>query len=141
MRNLKDLTIYLYHHHFVRYVLVGGTTFVIDFGILFCLHGLLKLNLAGSTSVAYWIAIIYNFVLNRYWTFDAHEKNSLKHHITTYLLLLVFNYLFTVTFVSIVGSHINYIIAKALAVLIQMSWTYFIYKNHIFVKKELKSTT
>lgn len=141
MKTLKELTSYLYHHHFVRYILVGGTTFIIDFGILYCLHGLLKLNLAGSTSVAYWIAIAYNFFLNRYWTFDVHEKASLKHHITTYLVLLIFNYLFTVTFVSIFGTHINYILAKALAVLIQMSWTYFVYKNYIFVKKVPKSTT
>jgi putative flippase GtrA len=124
----------------VRYLAVGGTTFVIDFSILFFLHGILKLNLAASTSVAYWISISYNFVLNRYWTFDSREKESLKRHLTTYFVLLVFNYLFTVTFVSIVGTHINYVLAKALAVAIQMTWTYIIYKNYIFIKKEQKNT-
>lgn len=141
MRSLKETTIYLYKHHFVRYLAVGGTTFIADFGILFTLHGIFKLNLAASTSVAYWIAMSYNFALNRYWTFDVREKASLKRHITTYFGLIVFNYLFTVTFVSIVGTHINYILAKALAVAIQMSWTYIIYRDHIFVKKEQKSTT
>jgi len=136
MMRTKELTLYLYRHHFVRYLFVGGTTFVLDFGILLCLHGLLKLNLAGSTSVAYWISISYNFVLNRYWTFDARENESLKHHLTTYFVLLVFNYLFTVTFVSVLGAHINYVIAKALAVAIQMTWTYYIYKNYIFIKRQ-----
>ncbi len=138
---LKNLSRYLYQHHFVRYVLVGGTTFLIDLSILYILHGVLKLNLAGSTSVSYWIAIVYNFVLNRYWTFDVREKTNLKNNITTYFILLVFNYLFTVTFVSIVGTHINYITAKILAILIQMSWTYLIYKNYIFIKREHKNTT
>jgi putative flippase GtrA len=133
IRRLKKLTLYLYRHHFVRYLLVGGTTFIIDFGILFALHGKFNLNLAASTSVAYWISISYNFVLNRYWTFDSREKESLVRHITTYFALLLFNYLFTVTFVSIVGTHINYIAAKAIAVALQMVWTYPVYKRVIFV--------
>ena len=132
MQRLKDVTVFLYRHHFVRYLIVGGSTFVLDFGILFVLHGQFQLNLAASTSVAYWISISYNFILNRYWTFDAREKESLTRHITSYFALLVANYLFTVTFVSIVGTHINYIAAKALAVAIQMIWTYQIYKKFIF---------
>ena len=135
MRDIKALTIYLYRHHFIRYLFVGGTTFIIDFGILYFLHSKLKLNLAGATSVAYWVSISYNFYLNRYWTFDSREKESLMRHITTYFALLVFNYLFTVTFVSIVGTHINYVAAKAIAVAIQMTWTYIIYKRFIFIKK------
>jgi len=135
IQKTKALTIYLYRHHFVRYLFVGGTTFVLDFGILFFLHGICKLNLAASTSVAYWISISYNFVLNRYWTFDSREKESLMHHITTYFALLVFNFLFTVTFVSIVGTHINYVAAKALAVAIQMTWTYVVYKKYVFITK------
>lgn len=136
MDKVKETTMFLYRHHFVRYLLVGGTTFVIDFGLLFTLHGKLGFGIAASTSVAYWTSIIYNFVLNRYWTFDAWEKQSLQHHITSYLLLLIINYLFAVTFVSFMSTHINYIYAKAIAVIIQMIWTYPVYKKYIFVKKE-----
>lgn len=135
MQKIKTFTLYFYRHHFVRYLVVGGSTFALDFGILFTLHGLLGLNLAASTSVAYWVSISYNFVLNRYWTFDSRETESLKRHMTTYFMLLVANYLFTVTFVSIVGTHINYVMAKALSVAIQMIWTYQIYKKYIFTKK------
>lgn len=138
MDYVKNLTKTLYRHHFIRYLFVGGTTFILDFGILYVLHGFLKLNLAASTSVAYWVSISYNFALNRYWTFDSREKESLKRHITTYMALLVFNYLFTVTLVSIVGEHISYVYAKALAVAISMIWTYFIYKNYIFVSYQQK---
>jgi putative flippase GtrA len=134
MSKFKGLLVFLYNHHFVRYLVVGGTTFFIDFGILLFLHGVLDLNLAASTSVAYWVSISYNFVVNRYWTFNRREKESLKRHITLYFGLLVINYLFAVTFVSIVGSHINFIIAKAMAVGIQMAWTYPVYKYYIFTE-------
>lgn len=139
MAKIKDITLLLYKHHFVRYLFVGGSTFVIDFGILYFLHSVLKLNLAASTSVAYWISISYNFILNRYWTFDSREKESLKRHITTYFVLLVANYLFTVTFVSTVGTHINYVIAKALSVGLQMIWTYPVYKRYIFTESKANS--
>lgn len=136
MERIKHTTIFLYRHHFVRYLLVGGTTFILDFAILITLHGVMKFGIAGSTSVAYWLSIIYNFVLNRYWTFDAREKESLQRHITTYFLLLIVNYLFVVTFVSFASDHISYIIAKAIAVIIQMIWTYPVYKKVIFIKQE-----
>ncbi len=138
MSRLKTFTIYLYRHHFVRYLLVGGSTFAIDFGILVLLHGALDLNLAASTSVAYWVSILYNFVLNRYWTFDAGEKESLTRHISAYFILLIFNYFFVVVFVTFAGLVVNFIIAKALAVLIQMLWTFPIYNRIIFAKKESK---
>lgn len=133
MQRYKELALVLYHHHFVRYLVVGGSTFVLDFGILFTLHGLWHLNLAASTSVAYWVSISYNFILNRYWTFDSREKESLMRHITTYFVLLVINYLFTVTFVALSSKYINYMVAKAITVAIQMVWTYPIYKKYIFV--------
>jgi putative flippase GtrA len=134
VERLKKHYIFLYHHHFVRYVLVGGTTFTIDFGILVSLHSGVSVGIAAATSVAYWASIIYNFILNRYWTFDSREKASLQRHITAYLMLLILNYFFVVIFVSYASDHISYIIAKAIAVVIQMIWTYPVYKHYIFTK-------
>jgi putative flippase GtrA len=139
MEKVRATTVFLYRHHFVRYLVVGGTTFIIDFGTLILLHGKLGFGIAASTSVAYWLSIIYNFTLNRYWTFDAREKESLQRHITTYFMLLIVNYLFAVTFVSFASDHINYIYAKAIAVIIQMIWTYPVYKKFIFVSSPAKT--
>lgn len=133
MNRVNEFTLLLYRHHFVRYLLVGGTTFVIDFALLFMLHSKASVGIAVATTISYWVSITYNFVLNRYWTFDAREKESLKRHVATYFLLLVLNYIFAVAFVSIMSHHINYIFAKAIAVLIQMIWTYPVYKKVIFV--------
>ena len=133
---MKELTLYLYRHHFVRYLVVGGSTFTIDFALLFILHGKVHIHLAIATSIAYWISIAYNFSLNRSWTFSARDKTDLRRHLTSYLVLLGFNYLFTVIFVYLASHQVNYLIAKALAVAIQMSWTYLVYKNFIFHNKK-----
>jgi putative flippase GtrA len=131
VEKLRAATLFLYRHHFVRYLAVGGTTFVIDVGLLFLLHGKAKVNVAIAASISYWVSIAYNFILNRYWTFDAREKESLRRHIVIYGLLLILNYTFVVIVVSLASRH--YIVAKIIAVLIQMIWTYPVYKKVIFV--------
>ena len=135
--SIKELTTYLYNHHFVRYVFVGGSTFIIDLTLLLYLHDQLDLAVAWATTISYWVAIVYNFILNRYWTFSLSEKNNLHKHLAAYLMLLGFNYLFTVVFVSVVSHHTHVGIAKVLAVTIQITWTYLIYKNYIFTKKQI----
>jgi putative flippase GtrA len=137
----KQLAVVLYRHHLVRYIIVGGTTFVIDFGLLFLFKTRVHTSLAVATSIGYWVSIVYNFTLNRWWSFSAAEVHSLKRHAATYGILLIFNYLFTLIFISIVSHVVYFGIAKAMAVIIQTSWTYFIYKNYIFTKKEPQSTT
>ena len=140
MNRTKQAATLLYRHHLVRYTLVGGTTFIIDFGLLLFFKTRIHTSLAVATSVGYWISIMYNFTLNRWWSFSATEVHSLSRHALTYGILLAFNYLFTLIFVSIVSHLVYFGVAKILAVLIQTSWTYFIYKNYIFTKTVPQST-
>jgi putative flippase GtrA len=129
----KSLVLFLYAHSFVRYVAVGGTTFMIDFGVLVLLHGVLKVNVLIAASISYWLSILFNFLVNRFWTFSANEKSELGRHVAFYLVLLGFNYLFTIAFLAF-ADHIglHYTVGKIIAVAIQMSWTYVIYKKVIF---------
>lgn len=134
MIKIKILLKLLYRHHFIRYLFVGGTTFIIDFCLLIVLYGESNVNLGIATSISYWTAVTYNFCLNRWWTFSAGENKNLRHHITIYAMLLGINYGFTLAFIGIVSQHINYAFAKILAIPIQMTWTYYVYKNVIFIK-------
>lgn len=139
VKKAKKITLFLYKHHFVRYLIVGGTTFVIDFGLLYMLHAHFAVKIAAATSVAYWVSITYNFMLNRYWTFDIHEKESLQKNIATYFFLLIFNYFFALIFVSAFSHIMNFMLAKALSVLLQMTWTFYLYKYFIFVDNTNKN--
>jgi putative flippase GtrA len=137
MSKTKTIGLTLYTHHFVRYLFVGGSTFVIDLGLLYGFYKGAHTSVAIATTIGYWISIIYNFLLNRAWTFDARDKANLKRHIISYLMLLGFNYVFTLIFVSVFSKSLHLLLTKALAVLIQMTWTYVIYKKYIFVKHEI----
>jgi putative flippase GtrA len=140
MKGLKGLATYLYKHHLIRYLFVGGTTFIIDEGLLILLHGKVRVNLELSLLVAYSVAFVYNFSLNRWWAFSASENKSLGQHIAPYSLLFFFNLGFNIIFVSLMSHVINYALAKPLAVIIQITWTYIIYRNYIFTTSTQKST-
>jgi putative flippase GtrA len=132
METVKHISRKVYEHSFVRYVAIGGTTFMLDFLILVLLHGVLGVNLLVAATISYWSSIIFNFVANRVWTFGATETHIAKHAVA-YGILLGFNYVFTLAFVGI-ASHMgmHYTIAKVFAVAIQIPWTYIAYKKVIF---------
>ncbi|HUA13550.1 MAG TPA: GtrA family protein [Candidatus Sulfotelmatobacter sp.] len=135
MQKTATLAQSLYRHRIAKYLVVGGSTFAIDLSLLFILHGKAHIALAISTTLAYWISITYNFILNRFWTFSKRDKTNLHKHLMAYVVLLGINYLFTVIFVEVASHKINYLVAKTLAVIIQTSWTYFAYKNIVFVER------
>lgn len=116
---------------FLRYVVVGGTTFAIDLGLLILLHGVFGIDKLIAATISYWISIVFNFTVNRFWTFGA--ETSITQNATLYLTLLFFNYLFALGFLwlgELLGVH--YVIAKILATGLQVAWTYFAYKKVVF---------
>jgi len=117
---------------FARYLLVGGSTFAIDFALLVCLHSALRVNLAIATTTGYWVSVIYNFFMNRHWVFNAQQVKSLKAHASLYSCLLAINYVATVGTVSILTKYVPYEVAKALIVVVSISWMYPIQKTLIF---------
>lgn len=131
---------YLYRHNLVRYLFVGGSTFLIDLGLLVLLHGKLHLGIGLATTISYWTSIAYNFTLNLNWTFSSGEKRKLHQHIIPYAILLGCNYLFTLIFVSVGSHYINYAVCKVIAVALQTMWTYPIYKHVVFAAPSPKSS-
>lgn len=132
METAKQLTRTLYAHSLVRYFIIGGTTFAVDFFLLVLLHGVMHVPVLIAAGISYWTSIVFNFLANRFWTFGATERH-IVHHALGYGILLGFNFLFTLSFIG-VATHLGmvYTLAKILAVAVQMSWTYLAYKKIIF---------
>lgn len=61
------------HSSFVKYVIVGLVGFSIDFTISFILIEKIKLAIWISTVISGEIAIMFNFLINNFWSF-AHKK-------------------------------------------------------------------
>ena len=123
---------------FVRFCLVGGTGFVINFVLLTLLYKILGLPLFLSQLIAGEVALFSNFLLHHNWTYK-HKKT--KKSITN--LIVQFH---VTSWMAIVGSaflvsagvhllHLNYVIALILSSAIALLWNFgwskfYIWRHH-----------
>jgi putative flippase GtrA len=60
----------------VRFALVGGAGFVVNLAVYTLLVHPVGLDYRVASVLAWLVAVINNFVLNRHWTFDAREGQA-----------------------------------------------------------------
>ncbi len=64
------------HKIYVKYIIAGLCATVVDFGLLFLLHGVWKVNVVVAASIAFASAVVISFTLQKFWTFrDASRKH------------------------------------------------------------------
>ena len=133
IENIKNKSITtLKERSFRRYLVVGISTVCIDVALLALLREKFKGGLLSAVSIAYWASILYNFTLNRIWSFEA-QKGMIPKQMFQYGVLLFVNYLVTVLLVTCLESlGMSEYLGKIVALGITVSWTYFIYKKIVF---------
>ena len=55
---------------FARYLCVGGSAFLVDFGSLYLLTDFARLHYLLSAGVAFILGLVTNYLLSRVWVFD-----------------------------------------------------------------------
>lgn len=125
-----------------RFVLVGMTNTVIDFGVLFIL-GSLGLPVLTANIISTTIAFCFSFFANRKFTFKAIDGN-LKRQIPLFIIVTLFGLWVLQTIVislisppltemGITGS-LNTLVAKVIATIITLIWNYTLYSRLVFRK-------
>lgn len=72
----------------LKFGVVGGIAFVIDYGILFLLAKVIGLNELISAAISFIISLTFNYFLSTKWVFEA-KKQTLKEVIIFVLLSVV----------------------------------------------------
>lgn len=127
----------------VRFAVVGGVSFVIDFGFLIFFQELVFKSLAYgvflSTALAFTISLTIHYFLATFWVFRGHDVASAKSHavagslfVITNLVGFGINELSMYIGVTLLGVH--YIIVKLVATAVAMVWNYGCQKLFIFKK-------
>lgn len=110
----------------VRFGLVGGAGFVINVGVyaLF-VHGV-GVEYRVASVVAWFVAVVNNFVLNRHWTFDARDRGRAHHQAARFLFVSLLaeaiSLLLLTLFVE--SAHLAKVPAQALAVAASMPFNF-----------------
>lgn len=117
----------------IRYLLVGGATFVCYFAFLGLLFSLLGLPYPLAVAIAYAIAVALHFLANRSYTFDA-ASASAAPQLTRYVAVVVLNYTVQlgIIFLAYDVAGWNFYVAAFLAILATLVSGFLLMKSWVF---------
>jgi putative flippase GtrA len=126
------------HGHILRFLVVGGLSFAIDYGLLLASYHLLKLPLAIATTTGFLGGLAINFLLNKYWTFQvSHSAKQSLRQAVLYTLLVCVNLVLTNAIVLALSAiHIRPELSKPISTALITVINYVVYKWVIFKDTE-----
>lgn len=115
----------------LRYLLVGGSAFLVDFGLLGIMVSGFKLPAGFSAAVAFIVGAIYSYLMQKYVTFQASKQ--VFSSAVKYLILLGVNTLITALIVEGFDYFNLYLVGKVFATVLTTIWNfplmrYWVYK-------------
>lgn len=114
-----------------RYLLVGFSSAAIELGLFFVFDSLLGFDVRIASAIGLTCATVYNFYLNFTYTFK--NATNLKRSLILYILLFVFNQLFSTFFiVFLIDFGIVSTIAKVLTMGCIVLWNFALYRKLVF---------
>ena len=91
----------------LKFGLVGATTAAIYFLVLAFHLEIIRANYNIAVSIAYAVSVIFQFLANKYFTFESKTKN-IAHQFSKFLVLLIVNYLLTILVVRYIVETVGY---------------------------------
>lgn len=122
---------FLHRSPFLKFLIVGGLSFALDFGLLIALHEGLNVDLVVATTIAFLTSLVFNFVLQRTFTFRAVNSKSVSA--AKYVALVIVNVV--VTDLIVTGfdrMDWAYGIGKVVATVLTTAWNFLLYRHWIF---------
>jgi putative flippase GtrA len=117
----------------LRFLVVGGLSFVTDAGALYLLHGVLRVWLPAATALAFGCAFVVNFGLNRIWAFRA--GGAVARQLRRYLALVLANLLLTVALVpGLAWLGLPYLVAKVCTTAMLTVVNYAVSRRWVFAR-------
>lgn len=134
-RPLSALALALYTHTAVRYLIAGGLSFIVDFGLLTLFKVVLNWQLWAATLVAFLASFVFNYLVQRMFSFGSTAPHGAA--LVKYALLVGFNTLATVGIVALVNeTAAGWGVGKVVATLVTTTWNYFAYRYWVFAHQD-----
>ncbi|MDB5160560.1 MAG: hypothetical protein JWO99_823 [Candidatus Saccharibacteria bacterium] len=119
---------------FITYLVVGGTSFLIEMASLFIFKEFLHFSDVLSVAISFWIGFVAAFILQKIITFKNHDKAAkvVGKQLVIYGLLAAWNYFFSLGLVAFFSGTASVFVVRTVAIAIITLWNYGIYRAFIF---------
>lgn len=119
----------------LRFGVVGGSAFLIDFGVLWIFADLLGVHYLISNVIAFTVSVIYNYILSILWVFDTDKTRSKTAEMAIFVLLSVIGLGINelIMWICVDGMQIAHLISKIAATAIVMVYNFITRK--LFLEK------
>ncbi len=117
----------------VRYILVGGSVFLLELAVIFIAQ---RAGASGvvAVGIAFWIGLIVSFILQKFVTFAdtrTHHK-VIAAQFAAVTGLVLFNFAFTIAVTELTTNLVPAAISRAIALMVTTVWNYYLYRTSIF---------
>lgn len=128
----------------IRFCLVGGVSFVVDFGCLIAFQELVFKNMPNgvliSAALSFVISLVIHYFLASMWVFRGHGITNSKAHATAGLLFVITNVVGLgvnelAMWIGVTLLAFHYIFVKLVATAVVMAWNYTCQKFFIFKER------
>lgn len=109
-----------------RFLVVGGSATVIDYGIMVALTELAGMNYLLSSGISFSVSVVYNYILSTKWVFLSNESRNSVWKFTVFVVLSIIGLLINLVFMWIFtdGLGISYMISKIGATVVVMVYNF-----------------
>lgn len=118
----------------IKFGLVGGTAFVIDYVLLYFCTEFLHIHYLISSIISFTVSVIFNYILSIKWIFDVKKKQDVKDFVIFIILSVIglgINSLIMYVMVEKFG--VYYMLSKIVSTAVVMVYNFITRK--IFVEK------
>lgn len=118
----------------LKFGLVGGTAFVIDYVLLYFCTEFLHIHYLISSIISFTVSVIFNYILSVKWVFDVKKKQDVKDFVIFIILSVIglgINSLIMYVMVEKFG--VYYMLSKIVSTAVVMVYNFITRK--IFVEK------
>lgn len=121
-----------------KFVIVGGTAFIIDFITLFIFKEFAKLDVIVSNTLSFTISTIYNYIASVNWVFDVDKDKGKKKQFIIFVGFSIVGLLINnlLMYLLVKKLKLYYLLVKIIATIIVMIFNFITRK--LFLEKKKK---